>query len=324
MPKTILLTGGAGYIGSHTAYLLHTLGFKLVIVDALLHQQLFGHAWATFIHADIGSPGVLENIFATYPISAVMHFAGYIEVGESVVHPSRFYDNNVTNTLLLLSVMQKYEVKNIIFSSTCAVYGNPQYLPMDELHPFAPASPYGKTKLIIEYALQDYACAYGLRYVALRYFNAAGALPEQHLGECHKPETHVIPLLLRAAASNQPFTIFGNDYQTPDGTCIRDYVHVLDIARAHVQAFKYLQAGNRSDVFNLGTGTGCSVQQLISVAQEVCNIPIQKATAPRRVGDVEILVADNKKAGLLLGWQPECSDLKQIMRSAWEWEQRLI
>ncbi len=322
MKKTVLLTGGAGYIGSHTAYLLHTLGYQLVIVDTLHHHQVFSPAWATVIKADIAQPGILASIFQQYPIHAVMHFAGFIEVGESVKYPDQFYHNNVVATLHLLDAMRQHDVNTIIFSSTCAVYGTPVYVPMDEVHPFGPVSPYGKTKLAIEYILQDYAQAFGLRYAALRYFNAAGALPQQGLGEWHNPETHVIPLLLRAIQQQKTFTILGDDYDTPDGTCIRDYVHVLDIAQAHILALEYLERGGPSDVFNLGTGTGYSVRELIEAAQNVCGRTLITTVASRRPGDAPVLVADAHKVQSVLGWQPQHSDLNNILATAWAWEQR--
>lgn len=322
MKKTVLLTGGAGYIGSHTAYLLHTLGYQVIILDSLLHNQSFMHPWAQLIKADVADVGILASIFKTNQIHAVMHFAGFIEVGESVKRPADFYRNNVTNSLILLDVMREHGIKNFIFSSTCAVYGNPVHIPMAEDHPFAPVSPYAKTKLVVEYALQDYAQAYDLRYVALRYFNAAGVQPEQNLGECHEPETHVIPLLLRSIKNNKPFTIFGSDYNTPDGTCIRDYVHVCDIAQAHVQALEYLDAGNSSDVFNLGTGTGYSVRQLVDVASKVCGKNPELIVQSARAGDSSVLVANAQKARKILNWVPEHSGLENIITTAWRWEQR--
>lgn len=321
MNKTILLTGGAGYIGSHTAYHLHTMGFKVVIVDSFLHSQQFSQPWATVITGDLSDSGI-EKVFKEHAIDAVMHFAAFIEVGESVKRPADFYHNNVVNTLKLLDTMRKYGVKKIIFSSTCAIYGTPQYVPIDELHPFSPQSPYGKTKLCVEYILQDYAQAYGLNYVALRYFNAAGAFQEQGLGEYHEPETHVIPLLLRALKDNQPFTMLGDDYPTPDGTCIRDYVHVRDIAQAHALALDYLTGGGCSDVFNLGSGKGYSVKELIDVAQQVTGKKLQVVLKPRRPGDVSVLVAKADKAQKILHWEPQYSSINEIISSAWGFENR--
>ncbi len=324
MNGLILLTGGAGYIGSHTAHALQQAGYQVLILDAFVHRQAYGKpSLATVIKGNLGNRTLLDNIFQRYPITAVMHFAGLIEVGESVKHPDAFYRNNVVYTLGLLDVMRAHGVKKFIFSSTCALYGNPHYMLMDEKHPLLPQSPYGNTKLAVELALQDYARAYDLAYVALRYFNAAGALPDHGLGECHQPETHVIPLLLRAAAQRAPFTVHGTDYDTPDGTCVRDYIHVYDIARAHLLALQYLESGQPSDVFNLGTGSGFSVRQLIDKAQEVCGIPIVVQEKDRRPGDVATLIADARKAATILHWQPEHSALDTILKSAWRWEMRM-
>jgi len=263
----------------------------------------------------------MNALFEHYAIDAVMHFAADIEVGKSVISPAAFYNNNVINTIQLLDLMRHHHVKTFIFSSSCAVYGTPQWLPLTEDHPKNPISPYGKTKLMIEMILEDYAHAYGLNYVALRYFNAAGAWPEQQLGEHHEPETHVIPLLLRAAQNKTPFAIFGTDHDTADGTCIRDYLHVRDIADAHLQALYYLKAGNQSDCFNLGTGTGVSVQELISAVEQVCNTKLTILPREKRAGDPALLVADPSKAHAALGWQPHHSDLHTILESAYNYTQ---
>jgi len=322
MKKTILLTGGLGYIGSVTAQLLHELDYDIVIIDKLVHKQTFSPSWARIIKGDVGNKAVLRALFREYEFDAVMHFAGLIEVGQSVIRPELFYDNNVAQSLILLETMRMHNVKKIIFSSSCAVYGNPLYVPMDEKHPFAPLSPYGKTKLAVEYMLQDFARAFDFSYVALRYFNAAGAVPEHNIGECHNPETHVLPLLLRAMLLRETFTIFGDDYDTFDGTCVRDYVHVHDIARAHVQALGHISCGGTSDAFNLGSGTGYSVRQLVGVAQDVCKQKLITETVKRRPGDVSTLVAQSGKALEVLGWKPERSDLQTIIRDAWIWEQQ--
>lgn len=323
MNKVVLVIGGAGYIGSHTSWLLAQQGFRVVILDALVHQQSVHLPWATFVQGDFGDQQLLKKIFSEYAIDTVMHFAAFIEVGESVIDPAKYYNNNVIKTIQLLDVMREYGVSKLIFSSSCAVYGNPVHLPLDEEHPTNPVSPYGRTKLMIEYALHDYAVAYGLRYVALRYFNAAGGLTEQGLGECHKPESHIIPIVLAAARNNKPFNIFGTDYNTSDGTCVRDYIHVLDIARAHVQASEYLNAGGQSQILNLGTGVGYSVKELVAYAQEVSGTQIQINYGPRRPGDAQTLVADATKVTKLLGWQPQHSDMREIMRSAQEWQVNL-
>lgn len=320
MKKTILVTGGAGYIGSHTAYLMTKLGYKVIIIDKLLHGQNFNHSWATLIKADFSDEQVLDSIFSEHKIDAVLHFAAFIEVGESVKRPKDFYDNNVVKTLKLLSKMLEYDVKKIVFSSSCAIYGTPQKLPLNENHPAAPINPYGKNKLTVEFALQDYAQSYGLQYISLRYFNAAGALPEQELGEQHNPETHIIPLMLRAIKNNIPFKIFGADYNTPDGTCIRDYIHVLDLAQAHVLAFEYMNETGKSDFFNLGSEKGYSVKEMISATEKICGLKMNIQICDRRPGDADILVADSTKIKNILGWKPKYSNLDSILQSAWEWE----
>lgn len=319
--KKILVTGGAGYIGSHTAQLLNASGYEVIVLDAFHHDQKFDQSLGLVIKGDIGNRQTLASVFQTHEIDAVMHFAGSIEVGLSVKKPADFYHNNVTNTLLLLDTMKTYGVTKFIFASSCSVFGNPTYVPMDEKHPIAPVSPYAKTKHIIEYALQDYGQAYGLRYVVLRYFNAAGGYTEAGLGEQHKPETHVIPLLLQAIKNGTSFTLFGTDYNTPDGTCIRDYIHVRDIAQAHVKALQYLDKGNPSDFFNLGSGTGYSVKQLIDVASTVCGKTVNTIIAPARTGDTSMLVANAQKAKDALGWASEFSSLEKIISDAWMWEQ---
>lgn len=323
MKNSILITGGAGYIGSHTALLMAQQGYNVIIVDALLHGQKFDYPWATCIKGDIADTAILRTIFTEYNIHAVMHFAAFIEVGKSVKAPLEFYENNVTKTLTLLQVMLEYNVKKFIFSSSCAVYGEPQTLPLTESHPKNPISPYGKTKLIVEMALQDLHIAYGLHYVGLRYFNAAGALPEFGLGEHHEPETHVIPLLLRAARNGTPFYIYGNVHQTPDGTCLRDFLHVWDIAHAHAQALKHLDAGHPSDFFNLGTGKGISVKELLQLVEKTTNTKINSITHDARPGDPAILVADPLYAYTVLGWQPNYSDIQYILKTAYAAEHNL-
>ncbi|MFA5074553.1 MAG: UDP-glucose 4-epimerase GalE [Candidatus Babeliales bacterium] len=320
MQKTILIPGGAGYIGSHTAYLIQKLGYKIIILDKFIHNQKFDHTWATIIKADFADKNILKQIFTQNNIEAVMHFAAFIEVGESVKRPKDFYDNNVIKTLKLLDTMLEYNVKKIVFSSSCAVYGSPIKLPLDETHPTNSISPYGKNKLIVEYALQDYFNAYNLQYVSLRYFNAAGALPTIGLGEQHNPESHIIPLLLRAIKNKKIFKIFGSNYNTLDGSCIRDYIHVLDIAQAHVLALKYLEQTKESNIFNLGTGHGYSVKQMVEHAQKICAQELLIEICDARAGDVDILVANYNKAKKILGWEPKFSDLNSILTSAWEWE----
>ncbi|MFH1831813.1 MAG: UDP-glucose 4-epimerase GalE [bacterium] len=320
--ETILVLGGAGYIGSHTAYLLAQQKYHVIIIDKLIHKQTFPHQWAKFIQADFADTNVLAHIFSTYNISTVMHFAAFIEVGESVKRPCDFYENNVQKVLILLESMLQHNIKNFIFSSSCAVYGEPQKLPLEETHPTNPTSPYGKNKLIVEFALQDYALAYDFKFVSLRYFNAAGAMPEQNLGEQHNPETHIIPLLLRAIISEKIFTIFGTDYNTPDGTCMRDYVHVIDIAHAHIAALNYLKNGNQSGVFNLGSGHGYTVAQVIQAAEKICSKKAHIVHRKRRPGDVAILQADANKAQKILNWHTKHSTLEAMLTSALAWEKK--
>ena len=323
MQPTILITGGAGYIGSHTAFLMAQKGYKVIILDTLNHGQSFDHAWATLIQKDCADEQTLEEIFTKYDVQAVMHFAAFMEVGLSVKDPMRFYENNVVKTIRLLNTMLAHNVKTFIFSSSAATYGTPQMVPIPETHPLVPINPYGNNKLIVEKVLHDYHHAYGLNYVALRYFNAAGALPEHGLGEVHSPESHVIPLILRAARDGRPFNIFGSDYPTPDGTCIRDYLHVLDIAQAHVQALEHLEAGNPSDCFNLGTGKGTSVKEMIDAVERITHTQVKKVFAPRREGDPAVLVADPSKAMNILHWKPQFSDIDYIVKSAFVFEQNL-
>jgi UDP-glucose 4-epimerase len=322
MKKTILVTGGAGYIGSHTSYLMAKLGHKVIILDRLLHGQNFNHTWANLIKADFSDEQVLDSIFQENKIDAVLHFAAFIEVGESVKRPKDFYDNNVIKTLKLLSKMLEYDVKKFVFSSSCAIYGTPQKLPLDENHPAVPINPYGKNKLAIEFALQDYTQSYGLQYVSLRYFNASGAMPEQGLGEQHNPETHIIPLMLRAIKNKNPFKLFGSNYNTPDGTCIRDYIHVLDLAQAHVLAFEYMLETSKSDFFNLGSETGYSVKEMVKAAEKICGLNLNIQICDRRPGDADILIADSTKIKNVLGWKPKFSNLDSILQSAWAWENK--
>lgn len=316
MAKTVLITGGAGYIGSHIAYLLARNGLRVIVLDKLVYGQSFEHEWATLVKGDFADESVLSDIFTHYDIQAVIHCAASIEVGESVKNPMAFYQNNVAKTIKLLGVMLKHQVKTIIFSSSCAVYGTPLRLPLTEDHPFDPVSPYGRTKYMMELIIKDMASAYGFSYVILRFFNAAGALPDQGLGELHIPETHLIPLVLRAAHDQQPFTIFGSNRPTPDGSCIRDFVHVLDIAQAHVLALSYLEVGNPSEIFNLGTGNGVSVKQMINSVEQVTGKKVSIVIAPDRPGDPSVLVADSSKAANILGWAPYYSDIENIVYTA--------
>jgi len=318
--KSILITGGAGYIGSHIAYTLTQQDYHIIILDTFIHQQIFDQPWATVIKADFANREMLEKIFTTYDVEAVVHCAACIEVGISVKNPALFYETNVAKTITLLKAMLAHNIKKIIFSSSCAVYGNPQFLPLTEDHPKNPLSPYGKTKLMVEMILEDFCTAYDLQYVALRYFNAAGALPEFNLGEQHKPETHIIPLLLRSALENKIFTVFGNNYETQDGTAIRDYLHVLDIAQAHSNALEYLLNNGKSDCFNLGTGHGVSIAQMIEVVEKITSKKIKVQYCDRRSGDAAILIANAAKAQKKLLWQAYNSEIDKIIKSAYDFE----
>jgi len=323
MKETVLVTGGAGYIGSHTAHLMAKKGYRVIILDDLCYGQSFTHDWATFIKGNSGDEALLDKIFTQYKIDAVMHFAGFIAVGESVKKPITYYDNNVVKTLVLFKKMMQHGIQKVIFSSSAAVYGAPEKLPLVEDHPKNPVSAYGNTKLIIEYLLTDFARAYGLKFVALRYFNACGAEPEHGLGEYHEPETHLIPLAIRAAISGDEFNMFGDDYETPDKTCIRDYLHVTDLADAHVCALEYLKHGSKSDFFNLGTGKGHSVREVLSMIEKVCRKKLNIKICARREGDPPILIADPTRAEKVLGWKAQHSDLEKIVSDAYMFEQAL-
>lgn len=317
----ILVTGGAGYIGSHTVKHLIENGYECIVADNLIygHKEAV-HKNAKFHLADLMDKDSLREIFKTNKIDAVVHFAAFAYVGESVSDPKKYYRNNVAGTLNLLDVMLEYDVKNIVFSSTCATYGEPKYTPIDEAHSQNPINPYGKTKLMIEEIFEDYRKAYGLNYIALRYFNAAGAAPDGSIGESHMPETHLIPLVLKAIKGEIPsIKLFGTDYDTKDGTCIRDYIHVDDLALAHRLALENIK--NYSGFINLGTGLGTSVKEIIKAAESVSGKTCPVEIAPRREGDPAKLYADNKKAKEVLGWTPKYIKIEDIIKTAWNWEQ---
>lgn len=322
----ILVTGGAGYIGSHAALALQQAGYELLVLDNLSngHQELVERELQVkVVVGDISDRPLLDHLFATYPIAAVMHFAAYIAVGESVTDPAKYYRNNVAGTLTLLEAMVAASVKQLVFSSTCALYGTPKFVPITEEHPQAPMSPYATSKQMVEQMLADFDAAYGLKSVRFRYFNAAGADPDGRLGEDHAPETHLIPLVLLAALGKlESIAIFGTDYPTPDGTCVRDYIHVADLAQAHVLGLQYLQNGGDSDVFNLGNGSGFSVREVIEAARQVTQQEIQVVERDRRPGDPPILVGSSDKARSVLGWQPQYADLDKILTHAWQWHQQ--
>jgi len=319
----ILITGGAGYIGSHINKLLSSEGYETVIIDNLVYGHKEAVQWGVLEEGDLSDSVWLDSIFSRYQISAVFHFAAYTYVGESVTDPAKYYRNNVSCTLNLLDCMVKHGVKDIIFSSTCATYGVPQSIPILEDAPQNPISPYGASKLMMERILADYSAAYGLNYAALRYFNASGADPDGEIGESHMPETHLIPLVLAAAVGDLPcIQVFGNDYPTKDGSCIRDYIHVSDLADAHYLAMKYLQSNNENLQINLGNGLGHSVLEVIETAKAVTGRDFKVAMHPRRAGDPPVLVGSAEKAKRLIQWNPKYSDLEQIIQHAWAWYQK--
>ncbi|WP_292078117.1 MULTISPECIES: UDP-glucose 4-epimerase GalE [Brevundimonas] len=319
MPSTILVTGGAGYVGSHACLALSRAGFTPVVYDNLSNGHAAFVQWGELEIGDIRDGARLDAVIARHRPVAVLHFAALIEVGESVKAPGRFYDNNVVGALTLIEAARRGGIGAMVFSSTCATYGDPVYLPMDEAHPQAPLNPYGRSKLMVEQALADYSTYAGFRSVCLRYFNAAGADEEGRIGERHHPETHAIPLALQTAlGQRQGFRLFGDDYDTRDGTAVRDYVHVMDLADAHVRALKYLLDGGETTVFNLGTGAGTTVRELIDAIRRTTNRPFPVETAPRRPGDAPCLVADNSRAREVLGWRPTRT-LDDIVRTAWRW-----
>lgn len=317
----ILVTGGAGYIGSHYVLYERARGRDVVVLDNLV----YGHREAVLdvpcVEGDLSDRATLDRVFSEYNVEAVVHFAAFAYVGESVTKPEKYYHNNVVATLGLLDAMRDHGIRHFIFSSSCATYGNPEYVPMDERHPQNPINPYGETKFMCEKIMQAYDHAHGLRFAALRYFNAAGADPEGRIGESHDPETHLLPLILQAARGTRgPVTVFGTDYDTPDGTCIRDYIHVLDLAQAHSLALDRLQAGAESAFYNLGTETGYSVKQVIELCEKVTGRSVPRKEGPRREGDPPRLVASAAKARNELGWRPEYLNLEETVATAWQWE----
>jgi UDP-glucose 4-epimerase len=317
----ILVTGGAGYIGSVAVSDLLARGEEVVVIDSLV----YGHRAAVspdipFYHGEIGDEKLVAQICREHSVEACLHFSAFAYVGESVAEPRKYFENNVAQTLRLLNVLIDRDIKKFVFSSTCATYGEPQYVPIDEQHPQDPTNPYGLTKLIVEHALETYDKAYGLKYVSLRYFNACGAT--ETLGEDHSPETHLIPLALAAAAGKIPsLSIFGDDYPTPDGTAVRDYIHVSDLSTAHIQALDHLRSGGSSEFINLGNGNGYSVKEVIDCARRITGREINAEVAPRRPGDPARLIANAAKAEKVLGWKPKFADLDSMIGSAWNWHQ---
>ena len=325
----ILITGAAGYIGSHTALKFLQNNFDLVLFDSLENGHietidfLKTQGNVFFEKGDLKNLEEINQIFDKYEIDAVIHFAGYIQVEESVKNPEKYYRNNVVGSLNLLKAMINHNVKKIVFSSTCATYGEPQYVPIDENHPQNPVNPYGQTKLIIENMMKDFDTAYDLKSIKLRYFNVIGCDEKSRIGEWHIPETHIIPNILKACTGKEKeFKIFGNDYNTPDGTCIRDYVNVNDLAEAHLLAYDYLKKENKSDVFNLGTENGISVKEIFDTCEKVLGKKIPVKYAEKRKGDTEKLYANSMKAKTILGWKPKYT-LKDSIETAYNWEKKL-
>lgn len=316
---SILVLGGAGYIGSHTVYRLIESGKKVVIVDNLQtgFKKLI-HPEATFYHGDLRDKKFLNTVFDQENIEGIIHFAANSLVGVSMKEPLEYYNNNVYGMIILLEVMKKHGVKHIVFSSTAATYGEPKQIPIKEDDETKPTNPYGETKLAMEKLMKWCSMAYGMNFVALRYFNACGAHPNGKIGELHDPETHLIPLILQVPLGiRDTIYVYGNDYDTPDGTCIRDYIHVLDLANAHIKALEYLKKENQSNIFNLGNGEGYSVLEIINATKKVTNLPINVTIDKRRPGDPARLIANNAKAKEILGWQPEYTDIEEIISSAW-------
>ena len=319
----ILVVGGAGYIGSHMVKMLHHAGHDVVTLDNLSNGYRDSVLYGEFFEGDIADRPFLDELFSKHQFDGVMHFASFIQVGESVEKPAMYYVNNVSNTLTLLSAMVEAGIKSFIFSSTAAIFGEPEYVPIDEKHSKLPINPYGQSKLMIEQMLSDFDRAYGLKSVCLRYFNAAGADADGELGERHVPETHLVPLVLQAASGRRDnISIFGTDYDTPDGTCIRDYIHIEDLCSAHLLALESLVNGGDSRVYNMGNGQGYSIRDVIDTVKKVTGTNFKVVEAPRRDGDPARLVADSKQLQADLGWKPKYPDLDTIIKHAWEWEQK--
>lgn len=321
----ILITGGAGYIGSHINKLLYNSGYDTIVVDNLSKGHEEAVKWGKFINLDLANYNDLKNVFNQYDIDGVMHFSAFSSVAESVKEPEKYFKNNYDNTLNLLKVMKEFGVKKFIFSSTAALYGNPKEIPITENNDLIPINPYGESKLKVENILKKESDEGNIRYVSLRYFNAAGADHDCEIGENHIPESHLIPLVLDAAIGvRDSISIFGDDYNTPDGTCVRDYIHVEDLAEAHLKALEYLNdESNDSDIFNLGNGNGFSVKEVVNLCKDVTNIDFKVKMENRREGDPDILIADSTKAKKILNWDPKFSNLDDIVETAWNWHKKL-
>jgi UDP-glucose 4-epimerase len=319
----VLVTGGAGYIGSHMVKLLADSGAEVTVIDDLSAGHADAVRGAELVRGDIAQVAPTARLLRARGIEAVVHFAGAIQVAESVANPAKYRARNVDASVALLQAMREASVDRIVFSSSAAVYGQPQRLPIDEEHPKQPVNPYGESKLVVERKLAESSAAYGLKSASLRYFNAAGADAPAGLGERHEPETHLIPLVLKAAINKSAVSVFGNDYPTRDGTCVRDYIHVTDLCVAHLRALEWLERAGRCDAFNLGNGEGFTVMEVIEAAQRVTGRRIEVLHAQRRAGDPPALVADASKAGRILGWQPRHTGIESIVRDAWAFERRL-
>lgn len=318
----ILVCGGAGYIGSHINKLLNQKGYETIIFDNLVYGHSEAVKWGTLVQGDLKNEDEIDRVFSEHKIDAVIHFAAYAYVGESVLEPEKYYYNNVMCTLNLLKVMRKYGCDKIIFSSTCATYGEPERVPITEDMPQNPINPYGASKLMVERIFKDYKTAYGLKFAVLRYFNAAGADPDGEIGESHNPETHIIPLVLDAASgAREDIKVFGTDYDTPDGSCVRDYIHVSDLASAHLLALEYLNDGGESDFFNLGNEKGTSVLEVVDAVRRVTGKEFKVVYAERRPGDPATLVGSSQKAQNILGWKPQYADIDAIVTHAWYWHE---
>ncbi len=323
MTLNILVTGGAGYIGSHVCKTLKSKGYKPITYDNLCSGNREAVKWGPFEEGDVRDKARLSEVIRRYSPAAIMHFAALIQVGDSVVNPAVFYDNNVNGSLVLLETACDYQVANMVFSSTAAVYGMPDNACILETHALRPINPYGQTKLAMESMIRDFSTAYGMKHAILRYFNAAGADPECETGTAYKKDTHIIPLLMNVAAGTLPeFKIFGADYNTPDGTAIRDYIHVSDLAEAHLLALQAIMGGKSNLTLNLGTSMGQSVLEILEKARKITDRPIPSSFAPRRLGDPDILVADATKAIELLGWTPRYSKTDDIIGTAWAWRKK--
>lgn len=320
----ILIAGGAGYIGSHMVWHLVDQGRDVIVLDDLSSgQKKCLPADINFIEGSIADEQLLDKVFSEHDIDAVMHFAAFIEVGESMTQPAKYYKNNVVATINLLDAMIKHDIRYFVFSSTAAVYGEPDYTPLDLQHPTKPVNTYGLTKLMVEQVLKDYDRAYGLKSVCLRYFNACGADPKGRSGECHEPESHLIPIILQVAnGRREAISIYGSDYDTADGTCVRDYIHIGDLCSAHDLALTKCITENKSAMYNLGNGQGFSVQEVIDTVEKVTGCQIKRTMVERRVGDAATLVADSSVAKQVLGWQPKYPKLEDIIKHAWAWEQK--